>query len=91
MTQKFMPFKNEIQSIEFQGLTLENGTSSINIYGNMNITRDKAGLDKAVQLNAILEMAIARMKDDLSHNELPDEVVKEVKFSDAPLVKNPFD
>ena len=44
------PFANDSDSIGIGGLTVENGTDQIAVYGNLDITRDKAGLAAARKL-----------------------------------------
>ena len=48
------PFENEAESLQIEELTIENRLDRISIYGNLEITRDKAGLNRARQLQRIL-------------------------------------
>ena len=69
--------------LQVGGLTVENGTLRIALYGNLEITRDKAGLSLARQMKALLDQVVA----SLETGSLPDRVLPPVKPT---TVKNPF-
>lgn len=46
----FKPFENETASSAIYDLNLENGLDRINMYGNLQITKDQAGLKTAKAL-----------------------------------------
>jgi hypothetical protein len=77
------PFKNESESLEIEGLTIENRLDRVSIYGNIDITLDKEGLAKAKCLKSILDATLS----ELQSTDLPD------KISNSPVesVKNPFE
>ena len=56
------PFANDSDSIGIGGLTVENGTDQIAVYGNLDITRDKAGLAAARKLKALVDAAVAQFR-----------------------------
>ena len=60
----FKAFGDDARSVEVGGLTIENGTERIAIYGEGEITRDKAGLAAARQLKAIIDSAVAALEGD---------------------------
>jgi len=78
------PFANDADSIGIGGLTVENGTDKVAVYGNLDITRDKAGLAAARKLKALVDAAVAALEADKS---LPDRI-EPPKPADE--VENPF-
>ena len=77
------PFADDAASLQFGGLTVENGTLSIALYGNLRITRDKVGLSLARQMKVLLDQIV----DGLETDSLPDRIPAPVKPT---TVKNPF-
>lgn len=81
---KIQPFANDSESMSLGELTVENGTDKIAIYGSLDITRDKAGLQQARVLKAVVDAIVKTMSQDKS---LPDQAAP----PEAPQqVKNPF-
>ncbi|WP_298440361.1 hypothetical protein [Geobacter sp.] len=76
------PFKNESECLQINGLTIENRLDRVSLYGSLDITRDKEGLEKAAKLKEIVDSVVAAMTGE----ELPDKA--EVEQPDT--VKNPF-
>lgn len=76
------PFANESETIAIDEMTIENRLDRIALYGSLDITKDKAGLEKARQLKAVLDS----ITETLAEHDLPDAV--EMDKSDS--VKNPF-
>ena len=64
------PFANESESIQLGDLTIENRTDRVSIYGSIDLTLDKAGLDHARSLKAILDLTVA----ELEKANLPDSI-----------------
>lgn len=77
------PFANETESIAIDELTIENRIDQLELYGSLSITRDKAGLQRALQLKALLDAAIAQLQAD---PELPDQLP--LRPTDS--IDNPF-
>lgn len=77
------PFANESDSVGIDELTVENRVDQLEIYGSLSITRDKAGLERALQLKDILDAAVKALQDDAA---LPDRVA----FKPTDKVDNPF-
>jgi transcriptional regulator of heat shock response len=77
----YKPFDGN-QSITITDLTIENSADKVIIYGDMEITRDKTGLEK---LNKLLELLEATKKQ-LELENLP------YKLENKPsvIVNNPF-
>lgn len=76
-------FQNEEESLEIDGLTIENRLDRIELYGSLQITRDKAGLRLAVELKAMLDDAIKALE---AEKNLPERV----ELAPTDKVNNPF-
>jgi hypothetical protein len=84
MQKTISPFTNESESLGIADLTIENRTDRISIYGNIDLTRDKAGLEHARMLTAVLDEVIQALEGE---KNLPDKIAP----PDAPdEVANPF-
>ena len=81
---RLQPFADDSASIGCGGLTIENGKERIAVYGNLDVTRDKAGLALVKELQAILEAMAQAME---GQGDLPDAVPPPPKPG---AVKNPF-
>jgi hypothetical protein len=81
-SMKISPFANESESLNFGGLTIENREDRISIYGNIDITRDREGLDHARILKALFDDILAT----LTSSPLPDKI----SIDPAENVQNPF-
>lgn len=64
------PFQNEADSIDIGELTVENRLDRIELYGSLQITRDKAGLALAKELKALLDSTVKALQGD----DLPDHI-----------------
>jgi hypothetical protein len=84
MKKTISPFANESESLGIGDLTIENRTDRISIYGNIDLTRDKAGLEHARMLKAVLDKVIQALETE---KNLPDKIAP----PDTPdEVANPF-
>ena len=79
--KKYEPFDGN-QSISINELTLESSEDKLVIYGDLDITRDKEGLEKLNKLLNILELT----KEKLLKEKLPEKIENKNSF----IVKNPF-
>ncbi len=77
------PFENETDSMAIDELTIENRVDQLELYGSLSITRDKAGLERALQLKALLDAAIAHLQ---AAPDLPDQM----PFRPTDSIDNPF-
>jgi len=78
------PFENEAESESIGNLTIENRTDRVTLYGNVQLTRDKAGLANARALKNLLDNVVRVLEDA---GNLPEKV----ELTNAPRpVKNPF-
>lgn len=80
----FKAFGDDARSVEVGGLTIENGTARLAIYGEGEITRDKVGLANARQLKAIIDSAVEALEGD---EALPDKVAPPAELK---KVRNPL-
>jgi hypothetical protein len=64
----FVPYANEADVIEIGHLMLENRLDRITISGDLDLTADKAGLEAAQRLHALLGQVVA----SLESRDLPD-------------------
>ena len=80
----FKPFADDSASVTVAGLTVENGTDGIAIYGQGDITRDKEGLRNARALKALVDGIVQTLE---AEKNLPDRVAPPDK---PETVKNPF-
>lgn len=84
MTPKsFMAYENETDSFLIDDLTVENRHDRISIYGSLDITKDRIGLEYALKLKRIIDASIEALRRDKS---LPERI--EVEETDS--VENPF-
>jgi len=81
--EDFIPFADGGTSIAIGGLTVENGSDRLAIYGTAEISRDKAGRALAKQLLAIFAETVKAMEKE----DLPDKVAPDITPT---TVKNPF-
>ena len=77
------PFQNEADSVTIDELNIENRLDRISVYGSIQISRDKIGLDFARELKATLEAIVHALEADKS---LPERIT--VIAPDA--TDNPF-
>lgn len=79
----FKPFENGTESHSIHDLTLENQVDSINIYGNLQITKDQAGLKAAKVLQSYINDIVAQLE---KQTDLPEQIARQVEGE----VENPF-
>lgn len=77
------PFQNEEESIAIGDLTIENRLDRIELYGSIQITRDKAGLQRARELKQLLDATVKALQ---AEKDLPDQVAA----IPPDKVRNPF-
>ena len=78
------PYENESDAAEIGDLKIENRLDRISIYGRIDLTRDKAGLENARTLKQLLDDAVRVLEGDPA---LPEHVAP----PKAPVMKrNPF-
>ena len=83
MTQEFLPYANEADVLRIGDLQIENRVDRISFTGDLVLTKDKAGLALAKELQSLMERVVKALEAD----KQPPQIV-ELKASDT--VKNPF-
>ncbi|KAB8124220.1 hypothetical protein D3W54_08380 [Komagataeibacter medellinensis] len=78
-----VPFADNSTSRTIGGMTVENGTDSIAFYGQANLSRDKAGLERARALLTFMQQVVATLG---AQKDLPDSLPPRK----AARVANPF-
>jgi hypothetical protein len=58
--KRFTPFADDRASTTVGGLTVENGTDKVSLYGSLDLTRDAGGLARA--LKALVDAAVAALE-----------------------------
>lgn len=82
---KLHPFADDSTSLSVAGLTVENGTRRVTLYGSLDLTRDKAGLAEARALKVLVDAIVRTLEAD---HALPDQVAP----PEPPrTVENPFE
>lgn len=76
------PFENESETIAIDELTIENRLDRVAMYGSLDITKDKAGLEKARQLKSLIDGIV----ETLAAADLPDAIT----LDKSDTVINPF-
>lgn len=82
-TQSFMAYENETDAFQIDTLTVENRLDRISIYGSLDLTKDRHGLESALKLKRIIDASIDALKRD---KNLPDQITTVPSES----VENPF-
>ena len=83
MTQEFLPYANEADVLRIGDLQIENRVDRVSFTGDLVLTKDKAGLALAKELQSLMERVVKALEAD---KQLPQ--IVELKASDT--VKNPF-
>lgn len=83
MTQEFEPYANEADVLRIGGLEIENRVDRISLTGDLVLTKDKAGLALAKEL----QLFIGRVVKALEAEKL---LLETVELKAVETVKNPF-
>lgn len=78
------PYADDAAAFSIGELKIENGQDRIAIYGNLDLTRDRAGLKQARELKSLLDDVVRTLEAEKS---LPEQVAPPQKPTS---VKNPF-
>jgi hypothetical protein len=78
-------FENESDVITLQELSIENRLDRVAIFGSLDITRDKQGLELALKLQCIVNGIVDALQQ--VQNELPEQVPPPAPTEE---VDNPF-
>ena len=75
----FKPYANESDEQEIGNLKIENRLDRITLYGDLDITRDQAGLAGARDLKALIDGIVTVLEGEKLPEIMPAPVVKKVK------------
>jgi hypothetical protein len=78
------PYANESESLGIGGLTVENRTDRVSVYGSLDLTRDKQGLGQARELRDLLDRVVRALE---AEKELPERAAPPASPTE---VRNPF-
>jgi hypothetical protein len=78
------PYANESEVLLLGELTIENRVDMVSIYGSIDITRDKRGLEHAQTLKYLFDSIV----EVLSKEDLPEEITLPVEVA---AIENPFE
>ncbi|WP_374665233.1 hypothetical protein [Acinetobacter sp.] len=79
----FKPYENGTESHAIHDLTLENAEDCVSLYGNLQLTKDQAGLAAAKALQALLNDVVRALE---SEADLPEKIA----HHDGGEIENPF-
>lgn len=79
----FKPYENGTESHAIHDLTIENDVDCVSLYGNLQLTKDRAGLKAAKALQALLNDVVQQLENT---PDLPDKIQRD----DAQEIDNPF-
>ncbi len=79
----FKPYENGTESHAIHDLTLENDLDCVNLYGNLQLTKDQAGLAAAKALQALLNDVVKTLEAEVN---LPEKIQR----AEADEIENPF-
>jgi hypothetical protein len=78
------PYQNEADAVEIGDLKVENRLDRVTVYGRIDLTRDKAGLENARALKKLLDDVVRALEGD---SALPEHIAP----PKTPVMKqNPF-
>lgn len=86
MPNKFTPFANESDTVQINGLTIENRLDRVSLFGSIDFTNDKAGLEKVLQVKRIVDAVAVQLEESSKKGDLPEAV----KVKQTVPVDNPF-
>lgn len=81
--KKFVPYANESDVLHIGSLSVENRLDRISLIGDIDLTRDQAGLALAKRLQQLLNDVVTALEQQQLPKELPPPEVK--------TVDNPFE
>lgn len=85
MVKKINAFDGN-EFVEIDQLSIDNAEDRVNIFGELSITRDILGLNKAEELLAVVEAVVKKLKAEKERRELPEILINKPPITEA----NPF-
>ena len=83
MSTSFIPYSNESDVFRIGDLEIENRVDRVSIAGDVVLTKDKAGLEMAKELQSLIGRVVKKLE---AEKQLPETV----EIKPAEKVKNPF-
>ena len=83
MTEQFKPYANEADVLRIGDLEIENRVDRVSLTGDVVLTKDKAGLALARELQVLINDVVKALE---AEKQLPETV----ELKPADIVKNPF-
>lgn len=72
-------FQNESEVMIFKGenhdLNIENRLDRVSLYGSVDITRDRAGLEQALRLKGVIDGMVSVLEAEQQNAVLPEKIV----------------
>ena len=75
----FKPYENESDELEIGNLKVENRVDRISLYGDLDITLDRSGLESAHRLKALVDAIVSALEKQKLPDALPAPAIKKVK------------
>ncbi|WP_035371032.1 hypothetical protein [Acetobacter papayae] len=70
-SKAFAPFGPDAQVQTIEQMTVDNDPARVSVYGRLDITHDRAGLENARALAALLNAVVARLELSLNFRRTP--------------------
>lgn len=83
LIKSFMAYQNETDCYELNGLTIENRLDRVSLSGSIELTKDKEGLQNALELKRIIDASIEELRRE---KNLPDKI----EYAQEDTIPNPF-
>lgn len=80
----FKPFADEAAALRLGGLSIENRLDRVSLYGSLDLTRDKTGLQHARMLRDLVASVVSELE------QLAGTLPEATETAGTDVVKNPF-
>jgi hypothetical protein len=82
---KFTPFANESDALSLGGLSVENRVDRVSLFGNLDLTMDRHGLDHAKRLKEVIDAVVTSLE---ARKDLPEAISVDAGAKTGP--RDPF-
>lgn len=90
----FKPYENDHQSLQIGELVFENQTDKVIAYGDIEITKNKQGLDQALKLQQLFNLIVTELQSAEQAGDFTQDSNKQGLLDSKPSVSkevdNPF-
>ena len=86
-TPTIQPFANDTEAVTIGEMNVENHADRVSVFGELDLTRDKAGLKNAKALKAVLDSVVRALE---AEENLPARLAPSEPPAGADTVENPF-